>query len=67
MKMMAIEEKPTLIGGESENGILDSLEEFVGMEWSLRGTFETGGFQYLMPSTLPEQILSCNTTKKYQN
>ena len=67
MKMILIEEKPTLIGGESENGILDSLEEFDGIEWSPRGKFESGGYQYLMPSTLPEEIFSCNTTKKYQS
>lgn len=58
MRMVVIDGKPTLIGGYFTD-LLESIEEFDGTSWTLRGNLGFGRYQYGMPSTLPEETFSC--------
>ena len=58
MRMIIVGGKPTLIGGYYTD-LLESVEEFDGSSWSMRGNLAFGRYQYGMPSTMPENILSC--------
>ena len=58
MRMIIVGGKPTVIGGYYTD-LLESVEEFDGSSWSMRGHLAFGRYQYGMPSTLPENILSC--------
>jgi len=57
-RMVIINGKPTMAGGYNTD-LLESVEEFDGTAWTKRGEMAFGGYNYGMPSTLPEEIFSC--------
>ena len=56
--MVIIDGKPTLPGGYYTD-LLESIEEFDGKQWTARGQFKFGRYQYGMPSTLPDNLFTC--------
>lgn len=58
-RMVVINGKPTLIGG-SNSDLIPEIEEFDGVSWKIRGKLSIGSFNYLMPSTLPDDIFNCH-------
>jgi len=65
-RLVTIDGKPTMIGGYNTD-LLESVEEFDGTSWTLRGELKFGSYNYGMPSTLPEDIFSCPEEKKIKN
>lgn len=58
MRMVIIDGKPTLAGGYYTD-LLETVEEFDGVEWKVRGSLNYGRYQYGMPSSVPEGIFTC--------
>lgn len=58
MRMVIIGGKPTLAGGYYTD-LMETVEEFDGVEWKVRGSLNYGRYQYGMPSSLPEGLFTC--------
>ena len=58
MRMVIIDGKPTLTGGYYTD-LLETVEEFNGVGWTVRGQLSYGRYQYGMPSSLPDNMFSC--------